>query len=37
MVGSFALDDLKEYMPVHLQSTSEVHHSVISFISLSRT
>ncbi|KAK8498349.1 hypothetical protein V6N12_032902 [Hibiscus sabdariffa] len=23
MVGSFALDDLKEYMPVHLQSTSE--------------
>ncbi|KAG4203337.1 hypothetical protein ERO13_A05G394600v2 [Gossypium hirsutum] len=23
MVGSFALDDLKEHMPVHLQSTSE--------------
>ncbi|XVE86346.1 hypothetical protein DITRI_Ditri18aG0027900 [Diplodiscus trichospermus] len=23
VVGSFALDDLKEYMPVHLQSTSE--------------
>ncbi|XWS30007.1 hypothetical protein CRYUN_Cryun24cG0081100 [Craigia yunnanensis] len=34
MVGSFALDDLKEYMPVHLQSTSEVHFSAINFIAL---
>ncbi|XVF23437.1 hypothetical protein REPUB_Repub13aG0038400 [Reevesia pubescens] len=32
IVGSFALDDLKEHLPVHLQSTSEVLYSAIKFI-----
>lgn len=32
VVGSYVLDDLKEYVPVHLQSTAEVHLCTFIFM-----